>query len=362
MGGMGMPGGMMGGSPGTGPGLLGWEPEHYPLKIKVSPAAVAGLNGPLNRMTHRSIRDKAPTLPSALDRFYREPGPWMAVFLDNQWKIESIGSNEELQLHLRNSEYAEIKAVVKNARATYAAKEWMKLADYFTNAGQARELLQFYALQSRVDIALDEVAKRSDNYLTQELAKLPEIAATIHHEWNALNPSTQFEALSLQFRNIDPVGVDTRMVEAAQSFPSESLRKGFAIWGLMSSVFSESSALEPTSRTNIDIGLEFELASGEVSSYTESGDTASATLTIPDKPPVPIRFKRENDQWKIDAIGSNERLLERLRQTKAWKHVESVTSESSTPSSPPQEPSPLPVEEPTPLAEPIPVGGATGVQ
>jgi serine/threonine protein kinase len=520
-GGMGMSGGMMAG-PGTGPGLLGWEKEHYPLMVKVSRSGRWFEWTIDTSASNVDPTEKAPTLPSDLARFYREPGPWMAVenarsafetknwmevadaftrtgrfrwylntearssgsttrnrtefgkeidrlneffertrppiekneeilrqlreikklvhsipagavdgvcgqgadsfsedlgkawfllcvidaatgqtvefepaayrltavqieesngatgqlvspegtksvpitfrFLDNQWKIESIGSNEELQLHLRNSEYAEIKAVVKNARATYAAKEWMKLADYFTNAGQARELLQFYALQSRVDIALDEVAKRSDNYLTQELAKLPEIAATIHHEWNALNPSTQFEALSLQFRNIDPVGVDTRMVEAAQSFPSESLRKGFAIWGLMSSVFSESSALEPTSRTNIDIGLEFELASGEVSSYTESGDTASATLTIPDKPPVPIRFKRENDQWKIDAIGSNERLLERLRQTKAWKHVESVTSESSTPSSPPQEPSPLPVEEPTPLAEPIPVGGATGVQ
>jgi hypothetical protein len=38
---------------------------------------------------------------------------------------------------------------------------------------------------------------------------------------------------------------------------------------------------------------------------------------------VPIRFKRENGQWKIDAIGSNERLLERLKQTHVWKqHAE----------------------------------------
>ena len=62
---------------------------------------------------------------------------------------------------------------------------------------------------------------------------------------------------------------------------------------------------------------------GEVSSYTEIGDTASATLTIPNKPPVPIRFKRENGQWKIDAISSNERLLESLKQTRIWnQHAE----------------------------------------
>ncbi len=48
---------------------------------------------------------------------------------------------------------------------------------------------------------------------------------------------------------------------------------------------------------------------------------------------MPIRFKRENGQWKIDAIGSNERLLERLKQTKIWKQhaqIEAVLENART--------------------------------
>jgi serine/threonine protein kinase len=92
-------------------------------------------------------------------------------------------------------------------------------------------------------------------------------------------------------------------------------------------------AIENEMWTKLDVPSGFAALHGEVSSYTETGGTASATLTIPNKPPVPVRFKCENGQWKIDAIGSNERLLERLKQTKIWKQhaeIEAVLENART--------------------------------
>jgi len=79
---------------------------------------------------------------------------------------------------------------------------------------------------------------------------------------------------------------------------------------------------------------EFGLLRGELSAPVENGDTASATLainTIPDQSPVPIRFKREDGQWKIDAIGSNESLLQGLQPTKLESEDFNVAAVSATP-------------------------------
>ena len=119
--------------------------------------------------------------------------------------------------------------------------------------------------------------------------------------------------------------IDITIQRVAEEVKDDRLAERFALGLLIKAVLN-------------DDQYAFDLIGGEVSSYTETGDTASVTLTIPNKPPVPVRFKRENGQWKIDAIGFNERLLERLKLTTIWKqHSESATTEPSTPSSAPPE-------------------------
>ncbi len=78
---MGMPGGMMGGMAGTMPGLLGWDPVHYPLKINVSRSGRWFTWEIVGKSSVLEPSGKAPALPSALQRFHREPGPWMAVVM-----------------------------------------------------------------------------------------------------------------------------------------------------------------------------------------------------------------------------------------------------------------------------------------
>ena len=300
-GGMGMSGGMMAGpgpGPGSGPGLLGWEPRHYPLKLNISRNG-RWFEWSIQSNHHSVTGSKAPTLPCALQRFYREPGPWMAV---------------------------------TNARATYAAKNWLKLADYFTPAAQEREILQYVAFCDALELQLnqgnaaaDDLASSYSHGFLEEVARSPEFGKILGEGFadrnrppgdREINP----EVLITELLSVQSSKVDATIERAVNELLRENLRQGCALWALSTAV-------------KIDDDLAFELKDGEVASYTETGDTASATLTIPNKPPVPIRFKREDGQWKIDAIGSNERLLERLKQTKIWKQhaeIEAVLENART--------------------------------
>ncbi len=290
-GGAGMPGGMIGGSPGTEPGLLGWEPWHYPLKINVSRSG-RWFEWSIESKDSVIAREKAPALPPALQRFRREPGPWMAV---------------------------------ANARATYAAKDWRKFSEYLTPSAQAREILQYYAfveaLERQVNqsnAAGEELANRDSREFLEEVSRSAPIAKIFGEAFanrnrapgdREMNPDVLItELLSVPSSEVD--ATIERSVTSVDQLLHKNLEQGCVLWASSTAV-------------KVDDDCDFELAHGEVTSYTETGDTASATLTIPNKPPVPIRFKRENGQWKIDAIGSNERLLERLKQTKIWKqHAE----------------------------------------
>jgi serine/threonine protein kinase len=291
MSGMGM--GMTGGSSVTGPGFLGWEPEHYPLKMKVSRSGrwfdwsvVSEKSNPGFSAVTELDQGKAPTLPSALQRFYREPGPWMAV---------------------------------ANARAVYTAKDWMKLADHFTAEAMIREFLNAKAFGEAMEIRIENddsateewVAKYSQQY-GEAVARSPELSEVS----GQVISTPEIDVLHLTAAS----DIDTALANGVKDMPGDAYRKAFALWGLTSAVLDNDE-------------FEFELEKGEVSSYIETGDTAAATLTIPNKPPVPIRFKRVNGQWRIDAIGSNERLLERLKQTKIWKQhaeIEAVLENART--------------------------------
>jgi tRNA A-37 threonylcarbamoyl transferase component Bud32 len=285
MGGMGMPGGIMGGSPGTGPGLLGWEPGTYPLKINIARSG-RWFEWSTQSKDLPFVSEKAPTLPSALQRFYRVPGPWMPV---------------------------------ANARAVYAAKDWMKLADQFTGEAMIREFLNAKAFGEAMEIRIENDDSATEEWVTkysqqygEAVARSPELSEVS----GQVISTPEIDVLHLTAAS----DIDTALANGVKDMPGDACRKAFALWGLTSAVLDNDE-------------FEFELEKGEVSSYTETGDTASATLTIPNKPPVPIRFKRVNGQWKIDAIGSNERLLERLKQTKIWKQhaeIEAVLENART--------------------------------
>ncbi len=310
------------------PGLLGWEPKQYPINISISRSG-RWIEWSISAKYDRLNGRKAPTLPSALQRFYRAPGPWMAV---------------------------------ANARATYAAKDWMKLADYFTAEAMTREFLDSLVCRDLIRARLNEDGQASSenviNPLTtkmlEEAGESPGLQEMIGYNMmnggqGTLGLHLQLEKLATELREVPSTDVDLTIQRAAEELKHDRLAERFALGLLMKAAVN-------------DEQYAFELIHGDVSSYTETGDTASATLTIPNKPPVPIRFKRENGQWKIDAIGSNERLLERLKQTKIWKqHSESGTAEPTTPSSAPPETLPLPAEEPAPPPEATPVEGATSV-
>jgi hypothetical protein len=315
-----MPGGEMGMSarmmtgPGTGPGLLGWEPRHYPLKLNISRSG-RWFEWSIQSKHHSVTGSKAPTLPSALQRFYREPGPWMAV---------------------------------ANARATYAAKDWMKFADHFTASAMTREILNSMAFGDAIDVHLNEEGAAEDHQkrVMQEVARSPALSemlgkAIVADGQGANGTELRLEDLIQQLQGASPDDVDAIIERATKGVPQETLRQVFAMWALGIAVIGEEV-------------FEFDLVNGELSSYTKADDTASATLTIPRRKlpvtflgkspielddtfwadgPIPIRFKRENGQWKIDAIGSNERLLERLKHTKIWKQhaeIEAVLENART--------------------------------
>jgi len=306
-GGMGMPGAMTGGSPGTGPGLLGWEAEHYPLKINISRSGrwfdwsvvSEKSNGGFTKTTELDQR-RAPTLPSALQRFYREPGPWMAV---------------------------------ANARALYAAKNWMKLADYFTAEAMTREFLDSLVCTDLIRSQLTQVDEASrENVVDPLTTKMLQEAGESrgleeligYHMLNRgqgkIGLHLQFDKLAVALMDVPLSDVDLNIQKASEEVKNDRLEDRFVLGLLIKAALN-------------DEQYAFDLIHGEVSSYTETGDKASATLTIPNKPPVPIRFKRENGQWKIDAIGSNERLLERLKQTHVSKQhaeIEAVLENART--------------------------------
>jgi hypothetical protein len=305
--GMGMPGGMMGGSPGTGPGLLGWEPEQYPLEISISRSGrwfewsvVSDKSNADIRAVHELDQGKAPTLPSTLQRFYREPGPWMAV---------------------------------ANAQATYAAKDWMKLDNYFTAGAMTREFLDSLVIIDLIRAQLKRGNLESktifvDSLVQQLFEEAGESAGL--REMIGLHMADQgqgFAGLHSQFEKVVTVLQEVPLTEVDITIQrdSEELKNDRLVDRFVLGLLLKAAMHDPEHA--------FDLIHGEVSSYSETGDTASATLTIPNKPPVPIRFKRENGQWKIDAIGSNERLLERLKQTKTWKQhaeIEAVLENART--------------------------------
>ncbi len=301
--GMGMSGGMMEPKNAIHPGLLGWETYGQQRIIEISRTGrwyQWSIATDKTKAHYLIGRQRTPTLPAALQRFYREPGPWMAV---------------------------------ANARATYGMKNWMQVSDYFSAESMTREWVIAMAdaegLNEKLEVNSTDVQKRfsqrveEETRRTAETAEMVRIGSGEEYKQSDFN-NTHLRPLMSELAGVSAASIDGPIERVTKAIPLQTLKQHFGFQVLVRWLFTVQ---------GLDGASDFAALYGEVSSYTETGDTASATLTIPNKPPVPIRFKRENGQWKIDAIGSNERLLERLKQTKIWKQhaeIEAVLENART--------------------------------
>ena len=273
-----MPGGWIPGSEVRGPGLLGWSSQYFPLTIAISRSG---------RWFEYSLKigetviaiKSVPELPTELQRYYREPGPWMAV---------------------------------ANVRTAFTTHQWTKLADNLTQEAILREILNGsslgFAIQHRY---------WSGRAAEEFHARITKMSGDLAGDVGSPSPEIDTDELVRQLSNSPSEQVDKILSAATKLHPREHLR---AAYGVMVLVMMATG----------DPELQPELLRGEVSSYSETGDTASATLTVPNEPAIPIRFRREDGRWKIDAIGSHERLLERVRQI-AQEKAESEKAEKETP-------------------------------
>jgi len=305
------------------PGLLGWDQSLLPITMRI------GRSGRWYDWSGSFYTDhalweipptRAPILPVTLHRYLREPGPWMAV---------------------------------ANARATYAAKNWIKLSDYFTADAMTREWIIGMVDVERLSESAElnaEVWNRFSQRLEEETrspenAEMVRIGSGEENKQSDFN-NTHLRPLMSELAGLSATDFDASIQRVTKEVPLQTLKQHFG-WTVLTRWLVTEQGLDRPS--------DFAALHGEVSSYTETGDTASATLTIPDPDKqisgvhfksfneidyvdsasltIPIRFKRENGQWKIDAIGSNERLLDRLKQTIAWKQhaeIEAVLENART--------------------------------
>lgn len=148
-------------------------------------------------------------------------------------------------------------------------------------------------------------------------ARITKMSGDLAGDVDSPSPEIDTDELVRQLSNSPSEQVDAILSAATKLHLREHLR---AAYGMMVLVLMATG----------DPELQPELFRGEVTSYSETGDTASAQLTVPNQPAIPIRFRREDGRWKIDAIGSNERLIEKVRQI-AQEKAESGKAEKETP-------------------------------
>ena len=269
-GGMGMPGmagaGMMPGSlanlPSSGlPGLLGWKQELLPVTVEV------GHKGRwfLWKVT-RQNEQEGPVLPGPLQRFLREPGPWMAV---------------------------------ANSKAAYESQEWMKVADCFTRTGKFR----WYMAESWA-VNQDKSGNLNDDQHSAYKSAVRSLSTFLEKARPADELSEQIERQlhTVQSSLIDgqPDDIDAILQESALSF-SEDLGNAWFLLSVVNSATRGVRSFEPATHAFVDVQLEANESA--IGYFQRSGEDA----------PIPVRFRLDSGQWKIDSIGTNAELQQQVR-------------------------------------------------
>ncbi|MCA9011422.1 MAG: serine/threonine protein kinase, partial [Planctomycetaceae bacterium] len=171
-------------------------------------------------------------------------------FLDDQWKIDSIGSDEEFQQQIRNSQHAEIEAVLENARMAYAAKEWQNLADCFTHTGR----ICWAQFGFDAPLAINSPAEPTSNGMTQELVN----ELITHNSDLAVLRSAAFERVITRACLAPPAAVRDTFAQA-ENLLSEEFSKILLGSKLLHRVETPISSLRLT-----DVHINGDIGSGNV--------------------------------------------------------------------------------------------------
>ena len=265
--GMGVPvgaGGGMSGSPAALPssglpGLLGWKQEQLPVRVKVGHKR----RWFLWKVT-RHKEQEGPVLPASLQRFLREPGPWMAI---------------------------------ANLKSATSSRDWMQAMDSFTHRGLIQWVVK---AQNRIDSLEKSVTPETNNALVTELAQIGNASTGIDTGFDQAIKDG-YASFALNVRS-GPIGqIDAELTALAELLPvnygKETVLRTFIIAALERPDIIEPLAFPLTDVTNND--------NGGASGWLSPGNGKSS---------IPITFVN-NSGWKIDSIGTATELQQALVQS-----------------------------------------------
>jgi len=251
--------------PGSLPGLLGWEQSRLPITITVSRSGRWLDWSVEDKSSKFPVKGEAPRLPSALQRYYQEPGPWIAV---------------------------------ANARSAARAENHAEIANSFTSAGQLWWTLLHQHDASHIDSSMSTSSR------TRILADMERALQQLIGDApvGQLSPeaSDRLNALFAKLPDAAPSEIEPLIEEIAELFTEQGTRSAF-LPVQMTIAFGKPELFEPRS---------MELISVQVTDNTATGWFADADGT----PKFPVAFRMENGHWKIDRIGTTEALQEQLRK------------------------------------------------
>ena len=231
------------------PGLLGWRQGLLPVTVEV------GYKGRwFLWKVSRQEEQEGPVLPSALRRFLREPGPWMAI---------------------------------ANLKSATAAKDWMKAADSFTHRGRLQWL---YHSHSHIESYLKSASPETYNAIETERAKIRNISAVIYTGSDqAIDDG--YATFVFNVRS-GPIGqIDAELTELAERLPvNHSKAIMLPLYIVLAAAHPDD--IEPLAFPLTDVTTH---DSGRASGWLSPGNGT---------PNLPITFVN-SEGWKIDSIGTS---------------------------------------------------------
>jgi serine/threonine protein kinase len=296
---------------GSLPGLLGWEQSRLPITITVSRSG-RWLGWSLKEVSSKfHVKGEAPRLPPALQRYYREPGPWIAV---------------------------------ANARMAARTENHAQIVDSFTSEGQLWWTLLHQHDAFKIESSLS--SREKTLMLADMEAMLQRLIGDAPDGQLSPEASDRLNALWAKLPDAAPSEIEQLIEEIAEVFTEQGTRSTF-LPIQMTIAFGKPELFEARSMALTDV---------EVMDTTATGWFADADGT----PRIPVSFRRENGHWKIHRIGTPEDLQEQFRKLSATTGVTLPGLEGPhTPdeSASPQLPGPQSIETPGSDSSPaVPAG------
>jgi predicted Ser/Thr protein kinase len=242
------------------PGLLGWRQDILPIQVQIDSREVGYAISVASQIHAFNPKYDFSELPEPLRRFYREPGPWIAV---------------------------------AKAKTAYETKNWMQVADAFTRGGRFRWYLNAEA-----------TTDGSPNKLPQFSIEL----ARLHEFFERTRPPIEkdeeilrlLEEIKTLIRKSSANAVGGLCQQGGQTF-SEDLGKAWFLFSVIDAATRKTVIFEPATYSLEGVQI-------------DERNNAKGQLVSPDgTQSVPIKFLFLDEQWKIDSIGSDEELQKQLQ-------------------------------------------------